>query len=1521
MFKRFVERPVLSIVISLLILMMGLLSLSKLPMAQFPSIAPPEVNVTVEYTGANAETVTKAALVPIERAINGVPGMKYMSSDAGNDGVGVVQIIFDVGTDPDVASVNVQNRVAAVMGELPAEVIRNGVKIAKEENAMLMYLNIYSNDSTLEEKFLYNFTDINVLAELKRVKGVGFADIMGAREYAMRIWLKPDKMLAYNLSPQDVVAALQAQNVEAAPGKVGESTDRKAQSHQYVIKYTGRYQDKKQYENIPIRSNQEGEILRIKDVAEVEFGTIYFDVEAKLNGKPTAAIMLKQLPGSNASQVIEEVKNRMKTLKEKTFLKGMDYEISYDVSRFLDAAVHEVIKTLIEAFLLVALVVFLFLQDWRSTLIPTLTVPVSLIGTFFFMNLLGYSLNLITLFALVLAIGIVIDDAIVVVEAVHAKMDKTKTNAKQATRMAVGEISGAIVSITLVMAAVFLPTAFIEGPAGIFYKQFSITMAIAIALSGISALTLTPALCALILKGHDHQHVHDQSVLGRFFHAFNQGYEKVETKYGRLVSWLMNRRVITWVVLLAFSVGTGFLGKMVPSGFIPNEDQGSFYISVTTPPGATLERTKAVVNAIQKQCEGIEAIESVSTLSGTNILSDGTGATYGTCLVNLKKWEERKATVEQVMAEVEGKLHHLKDCRIEIFPPPAVPGYGNASGFELRLLDKTGKGNFNEMQQVVNQFMADLKARPEIANVFTIFEASFPQYLIHIDEDKAAQKKVSTESTMATLQTLLGSEYATNFIKYGQMYKVMVQALPEFRSKPEDILKLYVKNEDQEMVPISAFARLERVYGVDQITRYNMFPSAEMNGEPEAGYSSGQALKAILETAQKQLPQGYDIDWAGISRDEVNSGNQAIFIFLICLVFVYLLLSAQYESFLLPLPVILALPVGVFGTFALLAALGLENNIYAQIALVMLIGLLGKNGILMVEFANQRQKEGLPVFEAALEGAKARLRPILMTSFAFIAGLLPLVFATGAGAVGNKTIGAAAAGGMLSGTLFGVVLVPALYRMFAPKTRKSKHEKGKTGISGLGGSTVIPLLLLLVLVQACKVPSTRIQVKSLPQVPELGKTAGTNSPVPAWRNFFNDPVLVALADSMFASNPDWLSMYQRLEMARAQVLQAKGAMLPVAGLGGTAGIRKFGLYTMDGAGNATTDITPGKIVPEHLPDYFGGFQAGWEADIWGKLRTRKAAALKRYLAAQEGQHALSTLLVAELGNAWYERKGLQAELDIIRQNIALQQNALNIVQLQKEAALASALPVKQFEAQLANSKAMENEVQQALVEAENRIHFLMGRFQGEIPVGNAWQESPMTSVLTQVDPGTFLQNRPDIRQMETLLEASRLDLEAIRYEFYPSFNVLASLGLQAFRPDFLLKMPQSLAYGLGGSLFGPLINRAAIKARFQEAKASQIETLYQYQKAILNGFLEVKNLLSRSENLRKRIENKQTEVAALEASVDIATQLYKTGNSTYLEVLITQQNVLRANTELIQARKDWFQNEVDLYRALGGGWR
>lgn len=1044
MFKKFIRRPVLSIVISLIIVFMGILSLVKLPVTQFPSISPPKVNITASYPGANNELLIKSVVIPLERGINGVPGMKYMTSDAGNDGEASIQVVFDLGTDPNVAAVNVQNRVSSVVNKLPPLVVREGVKITREEPNMLMYINLYSDDPKADQKFLFNYADINVMSELRRVSGVGFADILGTREYAMRIWLKPDRLTAYSISADEVMEALNQQSLEASPGKTGESSGKRSQSFEYILKYPGRFNNEKDYGNIILKAKPDGEFIRLKDVADIEFGSSMYDIYSTLNGKPSAAITVKQSYGSNASDVIKNVKSLMAELEKTTFPKGMHYDISYDVSRFLDASIEKVVHTLFEAFILVAIVVFLFLGDWRSTLIPALAVPVSLVGTFAVMSAFGITLNMISLFALVMAIGVVVDDAIVVIEAVHAKMEEKHLSPLKATEEAMHEISGAIIAITLVMASVFIPIAFMSGPVGVFYRQFSITMASAIILSGVVALTLTPALCALILK-NNHGKPKKRTPITIFLDKFNGLFNKGANKYEGMLNKTVKKKTITLPLLLAFCACTFFLSNSLPSGFIPAEDQGMIYAIIQTPPGSTLERTNQIAKELLRESEDIDGVQSVSSLAGYEILTEGTGSNSGTCLINLKSWEDRKESAAEIIEKLEEKAKNIPGANIEFFQPPSIPGYGAAGGFELRLLDKAGSGDYHKMEQVSNDFVKELKKRPELGSAFTFYSASFPQYMLRVDNDLAEQKGVTIENAMDNLSTLIGSNYETSFIRFDRPYKVIVQAGPQYRALPTDLLKLYVKNDKDQMVPYSDFMHLEKVYGLSEITRHNMYNSSEVSGTPAPGYSSGQAIAAIKEVADKTLPRGFGIDWAGISKDEVSRGNEAIFIFLVCLGFVYLILSAQYESFILPLPVILSLPTGIFGAFLCLKLLGLENNIYAQVAMVMLIGLLGKNAVLIVEFAVQKKaEEGIPVAQAAIEGAAIRFRPILMTSFAFIAGLIPLVMATGPGAIGNRTIGTAAAGGMLIGTIFGLMIIPGLYYIFgtiADKSRLARYEE------------------------------------------------------------------------------------------------------------------------------------------------------------------------------------------------------------------------------------------------------------------------------------------------------------------------------------------------------------------------------------------------------------------------------------------------------------------------------------------------
>ena len=1039
MFKLFIKRPILSGVISVLFICLGALAISTLPITQFPDIVPPSVTVTARYTGASADVMSKTVATPLERAINGVPGMTYMTTVCTNDGMSLTTIYFKVGTDPDVAAVNVQNRVTTVLDELPEEVIRAGVITEKEVNSMLMYLNILSSDTTHTENFVYNFTDINILRELKRIDGVGFVEIMGSRDYAMRVWLNPNRLAVYNMSPQDVTEAIRSQNIEAAPGKTGISSDKLPQQLQYTLQYTGKFSTPEEYGEIVLKALPDGSLLKLKDVAEIDFDSEDYNMISMTDGKPSAAIMIKQRPGSNAKEVIENIKAKMEEIKENSFLPGMDYNISYDVSRFLDASISSVLKTLVEAFILVFIVVYIFLQNFRSTLIPAIAVPVSLIGTFFFMDMLGFSINMLTLFALVLAIGIVVDNAIVVVEAVHVKMERDKLSPYKASVEAMKEIGGAIVAITLVMSAVFVPVGFMSGTVGIFYQQFSLTLAVAIVISGINALTLSPALCALLLK-HDRGKSKRPNLLRRFFIVFNRGYDRFERRYNIGLKKYLGRKFFTYATLILFFLATWGMSSILPTGFIPNEDQGMIYVNVNTPPGATLERSEKALNQIQAALLPMNEIETISTLAGYSLMTETEDASYGMGMINLKPWNERDKTAAELLEVYAERTAHIKDAEIQYFLPPTVPGFGNASGFELRLQDRTA-ASFQETARVANMLVDSLNNDPRLQGVTSGFQPNFPQYLLKVDLAQAAKLGVNVNEALESLQSYVGSFYSSNFIRFGQMYKVMLQASPEYRMEPKDIYSLYAKNRNGEMVPYSNFLTMERIFGPNQITRYNMFTSSLITGDAALGVSTGEAIAAVEEVAAKILPRGYALEWSGVSREEKESGGQTILIFGICLLFVYLLLAAQYESLLLPFPVILSLPAGVFGAYFVLQLAGIDNNIYAQVALVMLIGLLGKNAILIIEMANQFRKQGMSILEAAMKGAGSRLRPILMTSFAFICGLIPLMMASGAGALGNRSIGTAAAGGMLIGTMVGIFLVPGLYVVFESLATRLKRNR------------------------------------------------------------------------------------------------------------------------------------------------------------------------------------------------------------------------------------------------------------------------------------------------------------------------------------------------------------------------------------------------------------------------------------------------------------------------------------------------
>jgi HAE1 family hydrophobic/amphiphilic exporter-1 len=1538
--KIFIERPVLSTVISVILVILGILGLVALPITQYPEIAPPTVQVSASYPGANADVVLNSVIVPLEEQINGVENMTYMTSSAGNDGSGSITVFFKQGTNPDLDAVNVQNRVSRATPLLPAEVTRSGVTTSKQQSSMVMVFSVNSTNKSFDGTFLQNYANINVLPMLKRVNGVGNVQAFGTQDYSMRIWLKPDAMAAYGLIPDDINTALAEQNVEAAPGKIGENSN---QSFQYVLKYKGRLKKPIEYENIIIKATPTGQLLRLKDVARIELGSLDYSVTMTTDNHPSIVCAVFQASGSNAHAMIKECEKVLATAAQH-FPPGVSMNTIFTANQFLDVSIHKVVETLIEAFVLVSIVVFIFLQDLRSTLIPAIAVPVAIVGTFFFLNLFGFTINLLTLFALVLAIGIVVDDAIVVVEAVHAKLDQHVPTAREATLEAMSEISGAVVSITLVMAAVFIPVTFITGSVGVFYKQFGLTLAVAILISALNALTLSPALCALLLKPHGENKLR-KGFLERFYAAFNAGFAATTKKYKRSIQFLARRRWIALMAVLVFIGLFAWLLKVTPAGFVPNEDQSFIMADVSLPPASSLERTTKISDSVVSIARSQPEMNAVVRVAGSGIMSGGNGGSYASLFMNLKSWEFRKGeehSLSTVINRLFGATAGLKGAKIFFIAPPTLEGFGNSSGFEFQVQDRSG-GDIAHFYDVNNKFLAALNQRPEIQYATSFFNINFPQFEVEVDVAKCKESNISPVAVLSTMQGYYGSIYASNFNEFGKQYRVMIQADAAYRSDVQSLNKVMVRTGNNVMAPITEFVSLKRVYGPEFINRFNLFTSIAVSGAPKPGYSSGDAIKAIQEVAAKNLPVGYGYEFSGLTREELSSGNQTSLIFVLCLVFVYFLLSAQYESYILPFAVILSLSIGLAGAFVFANIFGVQNNIYLQITLIMLIGLLAKNAILIVEFALAKRRAGESIVQAAIDGAIVRLRPILMTSFAFIFGIMPLMVSSGAGAEGNRSIGTGAVGGMLIGTVFGVFVIPVLFIIFQSiQERISRKPKPGAGVAAAPIATIAILAIVTLAFGSCV--TQKYQAPGIPVKGELYRPAGVEAGDSAaaaagdtaaasrlranaaslagdaatiatlpYRSLFADTILQGLIDEGLRENPDLRVAMERMTEASENFKQSKVAALP--SLSGNVNVTRSKL-----SANAQ-DVPPAYIgsYPLTTTTYTASLSTSWEADVWGKFNSSKRSYLAAFLQSDAARRVIQTQLIADIAGYYYQLLSYDEQLRITQQTAVNRQEDVTTIKAMMESGLATGAAVAQSDANRVSAELLLPDLKLSVRETENALSILLGRVPGAVKRSTLAEQVPFANLETGLS-SELLRNRPDVQQAEFAFRGAFENVNVARTYFYPQFTVTAQGGLSTL--EIKNFFDHSIFYNLVGGLTQPIFNNRQNKTRLHVAQAQQREAFYTYQKTLLTAGAEVSNSFFTYETALDKQRQRVNQVSLLGQAVDFTKALLQYSSATnYTDVLTSEQSLLSAQLNSVNDRFQQLQAIVDLYKALGGGWR
>ena len=1499
--KFFIDRPILSIALAVMMAIVGVVGYVNLPVEQFPDMAPPIVEVSADYPGASAEAVQKSVIVPIEQAINGANGIDYISSSSTSSGSAFIQVVFKNGIDPEMAVVMVKNKVAEVEGILPQEVQKTGVHVETSQQTFLKVIALECPDNRFESDFISNYFDINIKPRLQRIKGVGKVNVLG-NTFAMRIWLDPRRMANYDLVPQDIEEILEAQNIEAAIGTLGENSNH---TFQYTLVYRGRLLTEEEFGNIVIKSLPHGEELRLRDVARCELGSESYAADSWINGHNGTVAFITQMAGSNAQQVNLEIDELMEHVRPH-LPPGVEFKVLFDSNDFLNASMAEVYKTLVETILLVVLVVLLFLQNRRATLIPAFAIIVSLLTTFAFMYLVGFSLNLITLFALVLVIGTVVDDAIVVVEAVQSEFEKGVNNPYQATLNAMGNIGTAVITTTVVFMCVFIPASFSGGLSGTYYKEFGLTMAAAVVFSTLNALTLSPALCALLLRdGNEERAKGRLSAFGhRLGSAFNASVTALTEKYQKGLSAFTRHKWLAVILVVVPIVLTVWLQKITPTGLIPDEDTGIMLVDITTPPGSTLEQTKKTVHKAAEAMKDIEEVETSASIVGWNILS-GDGANMGMMIMKLKPWDERSGSehrIDNVLEKVEERLRPIKTGSMFAYALPTVTGYGFTDGMELYVQDLEG-GSVAELKEVTDRFAKALEEREEIDEVYNSYEVNYPQFTVSVNAAICKRYGIEPSTVLKILNGYIGGDYASQFNAFGKLYYVILQADPELRADRDDLNNILIHTDRGVYIPITELTTFKKSYGVESLGRFNLYSSINMEISPEEGYSTGEVIQAVAEVANESLPQGYGYDFTGTTREEITSTANMIWIFLLVLVFVYLVLCSLYESMLIPMAVLLSLPFGIAGSFAVVYLIDLENDVYMQVGIIMLVGLLAKTAILLTEYASARRREGMSIRDAALEAAKVRLRPILMTAMTLIIGLLPLLFATGAGAVGNISLGVCVITGMTVGTLALLFFVPVFFIIF-------QHLEEKYMPKRLFRKSVIPLIISLFVFTSCGtysnyqrkgsiindsiVRSDLAQAEPALFTPDASYSQG-------WRELFTEPRLVALIEEGLAHNSDLNISKLHVDAAKAALRHAKGELFPSLGLKANGETFRYFRGDDDAVSSGLINIMT---------------EASWEVDIFGKLRNAKKAAAATVEEKAAYVQAVQVELIATIATSYYQLEMYDAQISDTRDIINSWEESVRAQKALMAVGEATSDEVSQSEASKLEAEETLEELQQQMIEAENALCVLLGRYSGHIERGDFLTSCEQIPLIPQVNIQA-LAARPDIRQAEAaLVKAFYLTNEA-RAALYPSLNLTGSIGWTSTHETASVT---GMVMRALGELVQPIFANGKLRAAVKQAKAEQEEAKIAFRQAILEAGQEVNDILASRQYAQRAISLNSQQVEKLTDVLDATKKRMRYDSEVnYLQVLLARQSLLEARLSLLSHRYGLLESTIQLYKALGGG--